>query len=1343
MRHLLPVGDRWLPVSVFALLVVLSTVDAGAQTFGGQGLIFSARAGGRGVAVDSHGAIYALESAPAPDDASLPGIYVSKIDVGSRRRVYRAYLGHGDGLAIAVDGEGNAFVTGKAAKDDFRATQRYGTPGDGPAAFVVKLDASGGPAWATLVGGGESLGASIAVDAAGNTYVSGSTHTDDFPVTTGAFDQAFNGGGAQDPPSDAVVFKLDGSGGLVYSTYLGGAGYDEASGIAVDSAGNAYVAGWTYSSNFPITAGAFQAAGGSGDAFVVKLDALGSRLVYAARLGGYAEDYARAIAVDPSGRAVVVGDTLSANYPITPGAAKASYGGTGFDMFVTKLEAAGNALIYSTFLGGGDSDNARGVAVDRDGAAYLVGDTISYSYPVTTGAIQSRPQGSDDVVVTKLGPKGAIAYSTRLAGTGPDSADAIAVDAIGDVYLTGHGSTTFPISPDAPVTVPLSSVSPFVAKLVPRAARAVSATASSQESAVLEPGAAIDGNPATRWSSAFADQQWLLIDLGAVTAIDRFILTWEAAYGRDYQVQVSEDGTHWESMVERMFEDGGIDDFPNFGGYGRYVRVWGIRRGTQWGVSLWEVQVYGVPADVVNQHPQLALTSPPNAMEFLAPANLEIRAEASDPDGTITRVDFYINNTYHVTDNEAPYTALYVAQAGSYYIRATAVDDQGATASQVVNVTVVQPPEPAQNLAALRPAFASSVESATLAAGRAVDGAATTRWSSAFSDQQWIYVDLGQRVNVATVILRWEAAYAESFDLQVSDDAAVWTTIFSTTSGTGGIQLLQNLRATGSFVRMLGRKRATPWGYSLWEMEVYGTPAGPALVNIAAGKATVASSTESSALAAGMATDRSTTTRWASAFADSQWLSVDLGSIHDIQRVVLRWEAAYASRFLLQVSNDGTGWRTLREVFSAGGVDDLADLHGAARYVRMLAVARATPWGVSLWEFEVYGRPATMGANLARGATPTASSAESGALAAANAIDANAATRWSSTFADGQWIQLDFGAPVSLRRLVLRWETAYARQYVVQASPDGVTWRDALRVAEGDGGVDDLSVETWERYVRILCERRATEWGSSLWEIEAYGPEVPDPAVAHWQILVLIYDGTDITYTDQTGTRHVVGRVGPQQLAEAATAATRFVNEDIPALTSGHMIPRLTIRYPGTLTRLSAIGEGFWPSPWDVERDPAFDAVIVIWQANVVDQATGQALWIGTAAGLTPAMGTGQTYFAMIVDAANTYGHRNVFKHEWGHSITEYFEAAGTAPKPKVENHTEVGTYVHCGTGRGYVWQDETDANPIPNSIYHNTSGFTHDYYSGTTALATAPNACLGVTAAAWAAGGPVTKPSR
>ena len=269
-----------------------------------------------------------------------------------------------------------------------------------------------------------------------------------------------------------------------------------------------------------------------------------------------------------------------------------------------------------------------------------------------------------------------------------------------------------------------------------------------------------------------------------------------------------------------------------------------------------------------------------------------------------------------------------------------------------------------------------------------------------------------------------------------------------------------------------------------------------------------------------------------------------------------------------------------------------------------------------------------------------------------------------------------------------------------------------------------------------------TAWFDDL-RVTEIQPTDPHPS---WKVLVLIYDRTDFTYTDHLGTHHLVGQIRPEQVAAAAANAARFVNTDIPALTSGNMIPTLTVRYPGTLRTLTAFGDAWWPSTADTaaDRDVAFDSVIVIWQPTVVDQGTGELRWIGNAAGLTAYMGTAQTYATIIIEAATQYGHLNVFKHEWGHSILFYYDAAGTAPRPTVQNHTTAGTYVDCMTGQHYIWIDETDANPIPNSIYNNTGGFTHGYYSGTIALATDPlRTCLGITPLAWATGGPVSKPGK
>jgi hypothetical protein len=272
----------------------------------------------------------------------------------------------------------------------------------------------------------------------------------------------------------------------------------------------------------------------------------------------------------------------------------------------------------------------------------------------------------------------------------------------------------------------------------------------------------------------------------------------------------------------------------------------------------------------------------------------------------------------------------------------------------------------------------------------------------------------------------------------------------------------------------------------------------------------------------------------------------------------------------------------------------------------------------------------------------------------------------------------------------------------------------------------------------------ATAWFDDL-EVTPVPATDPHPS---WKILVLVYDQVDFTYTDSSGlSHHYSTTMTQEEKDQTEQVVTLFVEEDIPALTSGNMIPTLTIRHPEqALTQLTSYGEGWSPSPWDVtaDLDPAFDSVIVVWDPWVLDDATGETTFIGAAAGLAHWMETGQTYAAIIVDAATWYGHRNVFRHEWGHSILFFYEAYGTAPTPAVDNHafgTPETQYVHCPTGESYILVDETPDNPIPNSIYNVNSGFTHDYYSGTTAVQDEPTRCLGITPEAWASGGPVSRP--
>ena len=266
-----------------------------------------------------------------------------------------------------------------------------------------------------------------------------------------------------------------------------------------------------------------------------------------------------------------------------------------------------------------------------------------------------------------------------------------------------------------------------------------------------------------------------------------------------------------------------------------------------------------------------------------------------------------------------------------------------------------------------------------------------------------------------------------------------------------------------------------------------------------------------------------------------------------------------------------------------------------------------------------------------------------------------------------------------------------------------------------------------------------TAWFDDL-QLRPIVPMDPHPA---WKILVLIYQDTDFEVTDDGGVVHrYVASMTHDESQKAALAAKRFVEVDIPALTSGNMVPEVSIRFPDhALSHLSPTGGGYWPSPEDTaeDRDPEFDSVIVIWDTRAVDVTTGEQKWIGRGDGLAQPRGVKQTYFAMQIAAAIERDHRNVFKHEWGHSLLYFFDATGNAPKPSVTNHAHATQYVNCETGQLYVWQYETTANPIPNSIYSNESGFTHDYYSGKTATLDQPTRCLGVTPQAWAFGGPVS----
>jgi hypothetical protein len=368
---------------------------------------------------------------------------------------YSTFLGGSNedyAYGIAVDASGSAYVAGWTASTDFPTTSGgfqtvYG--GGAYDTFVTKLNPAGDTlVYLTYLGGSaDDYGKGIAVDASGNAYVTGYTYSSNFPTTPGAFQTGYGGGG------DAFVTKLNAAGSsFLYSTYLGGSNFDYATAIAVDAAGNAYVAGLSYG-DFPTTPGAFQPSYGGSDAFVTKVNGDGSALVYSTYLGGSTYDDARGIAVDTDGSAYVTGNTNSIDFPITPDAFQTSFGGpeNATDAFVTKVNADGSALVYSTYLGGSNYDEAHGIAVDTSGNAYVTGLTFSGNFPTTRGAFQTGYGGGGDAFVTKLKADGsALVYSTYLGGSNDDSALSIAVDATGNAYVSGYTtSSNFPTTPGA------------------------------------------------------------------------------------------------------------------------------------------------------------------------------------------------------------------------------------------------------------------------------------------------------------------------------------------------------------------------------------------------------------------------------------------------------------------------------------------------------------------------------------------------------------------------------------------------------------------------------------------------------------------------------------------------------------------------------------------------------------------------------------------------------------------------------------------------------------------------------------------------------------------------------
>jgi len=492
---------------------------------------------GNSIAVDSSGAAYVTGSTllsfpttagayqrncpPSGTGNCFGTVFVTKLNAKGSNLIYSTFIGgsgtsldggFGDsGQAIAVDSSGNAYITGATYSSDFPVTagafqtkftccMNQAPESD---AFVTKLSSDGSHLLYSsfLAGSDGASGRAIAIDKSGNAYVSGITPSTNFPTTTGAFEPTTPTPSASCsdtgifPCTHAFAAKLNSLGStLVYSTYLAGTQLDAANGIALDSSGDAYIAGMTISPNFPVTAGAFQTAcksDGTGGCFrtgfVTKLNASGSAEVYSTYLGGSgnsttgAGSQADAIALDSLGEAYIAGATQVTDFPVTAGAfqttCKSDPNFACNDPFVSKLNSLGSKLVYSTYLGAGAWGDFFGIGVDKFQQAYIGGGTDSVTFPITSNApdkvLNSSACGSGvacpDGFVTTLNSSGTaiVYYSTFLGGSNRDYISGLALDSAQNVYVTGlTSSTDFPVTSSAYQRTIHSGQSAFISKLV-------------------------------------------------------------------------------------------------------------------------------------------------------------------------------------------------------------------------------------------------------------------------------------------------------------------------------------------------------------------------------------------------------------------------------------------------------------------------------------------------------------------------------------------------------------------------------------------------------------------------------------------------------------------------------------------------------------------------------------------------------------------------------------------------------------------------------------------------------------------------------------------------------------
>jgi glucose/arabinose dehydrogenase len=775
------------------------------------------------------------------------------------------------------------------------------------------------------------------------------------------------------------------------------------------------------------------------------------------------------------------------------------------------------------------------------------GRTAQDSVDIQPNKVQVTVNCSKPGLQVIIGTESVTPYTKTMVVNTATTIDAVTPQTIGDtIYVFsswdhgGPAEQSFRV-PTTNVTYKANYTAYFVDNT--NIALNKKAYASSLQTAGNSANKAVDGTLNSRWESMFSDPQWIAVNLGATYYINRVKITWENAMAKDYVVQISDDSLTWTPIKSVSGNAVSVNDLTGLAASGKYIRIYGTSRTTVYGYSIFELEVYGALAPTGNTAPTVSITSPANNATFTSPASIVINASAADSDGSVTKVDFYNGAALLGTDATAPYSYTWTGvAAGNYALTAKATDNSNAvTTSATVNVVVNS--VAGTNLALNKPTFSLSVENGGTPAKNATDGIANSRWSSAFADPQWLIVNLGAQYDLNHVKITWENAMGKDYLIQVSPDSVTWNTMKTVTANSTLVNDWTGLSGTGKYVKMYGTARATGYGYSIFELEVYGSlastnvaptvtitaPANNASYNAPASIAINATAADSdgsvtkvdfyngatllgtsttapysytwTGVAAGTYALTAKATDNSNAVTTSTTVNVTVNASNQLPTVSITSPAnnasynAPASIVINATAADSDGSVTKVDFYNGAtllGTSTTAPYSytwtGVATGTYALTAKATDNLNAVTTSAPVNVVVNVSNVNLALNKPTFSLSIENGGTLAKYATDGVANTRWSSAFADPQWLIVNLGAQYDINRVKITWEAAKGKDYLVQVSADSMTWNTIKNVTGNSVLVNDWTgLSGTGKYVRIYGTARTTQYGYSIYELEVYG----------------------------------------------------------------------------------------------------------------------------------------------------------------------------------------------------------------------------------------------------------------